>query len=285
MLLINHRAVNPIGRIRIIILFSFTGFCFPAFSPLPAGARINGIGQTSGFMKPSPFSPLIIPAALGRLNRSVAGMHHTRLFGLKELSQFTCALNILSPVGGFALGGQRFGSQKYGESCIHAGWGNAVTSVLSAGIMAHLGQLVINDITKNVWWLDLGLIYSLSANFLIGFSASNINHQRIALHEPLPQQTLVSLSCSPTDQLICTLEWIKEVRFPMEIRGGIEYCFPVIAIRAGFTDSPGRMTFGTGVSLNGCRLDYALVYHSLLGNTHHASIQIILGSPKHAPAS
>jgi hypothetical protein len=282
----SHRAVIPARCLQMMILLTFfPGFCFPAFSLLPAGARINGIGQTSGIMRPDPFSPFIIPAALGRLDRSIAGMHYTRLFGLKELAQITCALNIKSPAGGFAFGGQRFGSQLYGETCVHAGWGMPVTPDLSVGIMAHSGQLVIDDRTRNVWWIDLGLIYRLSGRFLVGFSASNVTHQRIGPQEPLPQQTVASISCSPADQLTCTFECIKEVRFPLEIRGGIEYCFPVIAIRAGFTDSPARMTFGTGVFLNGCRLNYALVYHSLLGNTQHVSIQIVLGSPKRSPSS
>ena len=267
----------------VIILFFSASICFPAFSPLPAGARINSMGLTSGIMRSDLFSPFINAAALGRTNGSGAAMHYTRLFGLNDLSQTSCALNIRVPFGGLGLSGQRFGTQSYMETCIHAGCGLVLIPALSVGIMSHLGQLAVGHETKNAWWLDTGFIYGLSDHLLIGFSVTNVNHYRITPDEPLPQQTRISLCCCPADLLTCCLEWVKEVRFPLEIRGGIEYCLPFIAVRAGFTDEPGRMTFGTGISLGSCRFDYALVNHSVLGNTHHVSIQIMLGALKSSP--
>jgi len=256
-----------------------THTCRAAFDLLPAGARQNARGQTFFFSENDPFGPLSNPASLGQLSSVAFGTHYTRLFGLKDLSQTTGSVVLPAGIGGTGLIFGSFGNALYRETTVHSGWGAQVYENLFLGFLVTIGRLSIKNYGSTIrLWPNAGLLYTFSKKLIFGMSVVNFTQVRIGKAEdPLPQLTRMGIECRPKPGLKWTLEIYKDVRYPFELRSGLEISpFPFLSLQFGFTDRPQRVTFGTGIQINKLKIDYAIVSHPVLGVTQHASLILIL---------
>lgn len=259
--------------LTLLCLFNF--YIYSAFEPLPAGARINGMGMTALASSNDPFQSMLNPAMLGHCHSFSTGIHYTRLFGLKELSRATCIIEIGSPFGGFSLGGQTFGDLIYKETIMHLGWGHPISPSFCVGCLLNTGQLTIKDYHSTMAvWFDAGMLYSFSNSLTLGVAVSNANQARIGqARDPIPQTTGIGFAYTPVTGILIMLEAHKDVRFPLEIHGGLEV-IPIscLMLRCGFIDNPQSISFGIGIQNGKIRIDYAFMFHPVLGATHHASV-------------
>ncbi|MBN2102814.1 hypothetical protein JW835_02135 [bacterium] len=244
------------------------------------------MGLTFFSARNNPFGHFSNPATLGQLSSAAFGTHYTRLFGLKDLSQSTGATCLPIRTGGMGLGFRSFGNALYQEAIFHGGWGLPVYKSLSLGILCNIGQLRIRKYgSSTVFWINTGLLYSFSKKILMAASIANLNQARIGkIKDPLPQTTCIGIECRPRSGIKWDLELFKDVRFPLEIRSGLEVIpFSFLALRCGFTDQPQRITTGIGIQIRKLSVDYAVVCHPDLGLTHHASIILILNPETPSP--
>ena len=118
----------------------------------------------------------------------------------------------------------------------------------------------------------------ISQKLTWGFLTKNINRANIGKSdEELPQSFKSGLSVTPVADLIVNFEIFKDIRFPEEIRFGVEFQpIPKLALRTGTATNPSRFSAGFGVSVNQFTIDYAFFTHNDLGLTHQFSFSIHL---------
>ncbi|MFC1568884.1 hypothetical protein ACFL4L_01495 [bacterium] len=237
------------------------------------------MGMTFISMTSDPFGYFFNPAVLGKACTIDAGVYHTNLFGLKELSSTTGAISLPILIGSMGFGGQSFGNPLYYETTFHCGWGLNVFPSFYIGFLGNIGQLKIMGYgSVTTFWTNTGLIYTFSENIVFGFSVININQARIGQTKiPLPQTTHIEIGYQPKKYVLCNFALNKDVRYPLEVRIGLEVCpLPFFMLRCGFTDAPQRITFGMGIQFSRLQIDYAIVDHPILNLTHHVSLIVII---------
>ncbi|MBN1780475.1 hypothetical protein JW948_05065 [bacterium] len=268
--------MKPSFKILILLIASGCIRIPAAFEPLAAGVHSAGLGG-AGFSSPDVFAVLYNPADLSSVPCIMAGSAHTRLFGMKELTLFSFALACRFPAGGLGMGGQSFGFRPYRESVFHLGFGKQLFPRLSAGMSVHLGQVRIKDFgTQTSVWFNSGLIFNLHPRLAMDWIIHNIGHARLPLSgERLPQVTGMGFRFHPVRGVNGFLTLIRDMRFPLEIRSGLEIV-PVsrLALRSGMTWEPHSVSFGAGLIMSRLRMDYACASHIILGMTHSVSLNL-----------
>jgi hypothetical protein len=127
--------------------------------------------------------------------------------------------------------------------------------------------------------VDLGFLWIPSRDVQIGFSGTNVNAPVIGRsRERLPQTIGVGGSYAPTPGLLILCDIVKDVRYPAELRLGIEYSPAApVALRAGAGRDPATFGGGIGLNLYPFVIDYSVVRHQALGFTHRFGLTIRLG--------
>ncbi len=246
-----------------------------AFDPAADGARSNGAGMTAVVREGDIFSESVNPALLGTSAFLRAGSTHTRLFGLKDLSRTGAGFCLPVRFGSLDLDGTVFGNPVYQETVLRIGIGfPLVPGFIYTGLGIASGQLRIRNFgSRSAYWFSGGLYMHISRSVSAGFAVFNPTNRRLDGCEPLPQVTRLGVGVRPGSGIVWFLELNKDVRFPLDIRNGIELTpLPFLTLRCGMTASPGRFTTGFGFAKGGLTFDYAMVRHNVLGMTHHATL-------------
>ena len=83
----------------------------------------------------------------------------------------------------------------------------------------------------------------------------------------------IGVALQPVLTVWMVVEITKEASHPVGISVGGEYGWrDTLTIRLGAGGEPERTTMGIGVRRNRLEMDYAAIYHTLLGVTHRLSI-------------
>ncbi len=245
------------------------------------GARIAAMGGAGVALPGDPWAFLLNPACSIRAEATyVAVVHVPSPFGLRELSRsgFLCVAS--APFGTVAVSGMRFGFDLYRELGFRLAFGTELAPGFRAGAALEYYRLAIQGYgNAATFGADVGFLWIPSREFQIGFSGTNINAPAIGRsRERLPQTISVGGAYAPTPGLLVLCDVVKDIRFPAEVRFGIEYSLSVqVALRAGAGRDPSTFGGGVGVNLNPFLIDYAVVRHEALGFTHRFGLMIRLG--------
>jgi hypothetical protein len=155
-----------------------------------------------------------------------------------------------------------------------------ITPAFSLGASADYYHLTIERYgAASTIGLDIGLVLSLAEDVRWGFAASNVNAPTLGeAEEKLPQVFSTGITYQPLSGAAIIVDIVKEIRFPVELRAGIEYTLlDLIALRGGTSSDPSLLCAGVGVHYSAFRIDYAFMNHVDLGMTHQVSLSIDLG--------
>lgn len=220
------------------------------------------------------------PATLALHDRHVLSCsYRPATFGMRELSQVAASIELPIPVGVVALSGSRFGYDMYREVTGSVSYAVRALEELSVGTNCNLYSLSIaNYGTAHAVGIDLGFLLHLSAMVTWACSVLNINAPTIGeVGEKLPQLFCTGVLYRPAEPAALTIDLIKDVRFPSELRFGLEYApISFLALRAGISYDPSLTCAGLGMHREFLSLDYALTHHSELGYTHYLTISLFL---------
>jgi hypothetical protein len=245
------------------------------------GARIAALGGAGVALPGDPWGFLINPAcSMPARARSIGFVHAPSSFGLRELSRsgFVCLES--GALGSIAVSGIRFGFDLYRELSFGLSFGAEIAPGFRAGAAVHFFRITIQGY-GSAWTLgtDVGLLWAPSGDVQIGFTATNVNAPAIGrAREKLPQTIGVGTVYAPFPGLLVVCDLVKDIRFPPELRFGIEYS-PVepVALRAGAGRDPSTFGGGLGIALDLLVLDYSVVRHEALGFTHRIGVTVRLG--------
>jgi hypothetical protein len=174
------------------------------------------------------------------------------------------------------------GSELYREEGAAVGFSSAAgDSTVRWGVACHCVSLGIERYGSTVTaFVNAGILVRILEHCSLGASVSNINGARIGVvvHERLPSTFSLGAAVQPAPALLLAVDACKDLRYPFELRGGIEYRpIPCMSLRCGASPEPSRCAAGVGLRWAGASFDYVCELHPDLGATHAASVSLSFG--------
>lgn len=254
-----------------------------AAGPVPRGARAPALGGTSTALRGEVWCAVVNPA----LGKTLPGIQLAcdatpAPFGLGELASAGIAVNADLGTVAVMLSATRTGGELYRETILSTGLSIPVGPKGIIGISGEMRHVRIRSYGSAASFaLTLGA-YVLPADHLsVGAAVSDAAATRLGASGERPEPTIqCGLTADPLEGVTVGAEIWKTSSFPAELHAGIEYA-PITAlrVRGGISQEPPGLTFGAGLLAGPLLLDYAAVFHPLLGPSHIFALVLCLTAP------
>lgn len=226
-----------------------TGLQCIAYAQVTLGARELSMGQATTALPESDWSIFANPAMSGHERPSVS-FFGVRYYGFDDLTDMAVAFALPTGLGAFGLGVHRFGNELYNESRLRISYKHAYQGF-------HFGTAVnYNHISigggygsTGALGLDIGMAANLAKGLWLGAKATNVNQPKYGDYnnsrEELARDLSIGLSYQLSDLALFSTDIVKDVRFPISYRAGVEITIlSNLKGRAGITTEP--VTFAGG---------------------------------------
>lgn len=269
--------LNPLFRIlrtkycQIVLFALLPSSAHAAFEFQPIGAHTSGAGDAGVALATGAAGAYWNPAALAWGKRlSLFGMYD-RPFGIAELA--THAFSAGLKIGPHGLGARYtgFGFALYKEQVLGLAYGLRVFQQLSLGLGIRALQLSTAGMPTQHWMVfDAGIRLQMRENVFLGAAIWNAGGRHTSL---LGQGGTVGMGIVVLPRAVLVADIQKEANFPTGAGIGVIYhIHPQLVLRTGAGSRPERLSAGFGLRKNGFAIDYAAVWHTVLGITHRASV-------------
>lgn len=242
-----------------------------AFEFRPVGARAGGMGDTFAGQAEGAEGLFWNPAAAAWQKGVEATTGYERPFGMAALE--TAIFGVVVPVGRGAVGVryQGYGFALYREQSLGATYGMALSSRLGVGVTVRELEVTAEGTARHQWMvLDVGLRGRSRGGLNWGVSAWNAGGESVRV---LGQGGMAGLAFEAIPGVRLAVDVQKEAGTPTSVSVGLAWkAGDRVVLRAGAGGRPERLSLGIGVSGGGFRVDYAAVYHTILGVSHRISI-------------
>ena len=272
-----------------VSLMAFTAYAglFDDRFPDPKVTAMGGAGTA---VNNDVWASYYNPANLGSIDRVQIGTSYLRLFNLSFFKNFfgAAAYPLPKKYGTASFSVQYFGVEYEGEN-LNGEYTFALShgfyllkdihSSLAAGysLKAYywdLGEsLQFGDLgSATTLGIDVGLQASIYSRTFLGVYFLNINSPQVGeiTKHDLPQRIVVGLAYQPYDGVTTSLDFNRLMGAEdMQLLGGAEFnVFRYLFLRFGGTTNPNRFSAGLGIQYAQFKIDYALMTHNELGETH-----------------
>ena len=259
-------------------------------------ARATAMGGSGAAVANDVWAAYYNPAGLPQVDRITVGTSYLRLFNVSFFSNFFGSVVYPLPgkYGTTSIAFQYFGvnykeknlSGEYTLSFSHGIYLlKDIHSSLALGysLKAYhwsLGEsLEWGDLgSATTFGIDVGLLASVYTRTFLGVYLLNINSPQIGAYSKhdLPQRIVVGISYQPYDGVTTSLDLNRQIGVGgTQLWGGAEFqVISNLALRFGATTDPNRFSAGLGLMFSQFVLDYALLTHSELGETHQIGLII-----------
>jgi hypothetical protein len=269
----NQGVMLPFCIINCTLLFLF-GLTGEIRSQNPMGAASAGMGMT-GVSGSDPGWAVFNNPALMSTDENTVSFYGLRYAGFAELTDMAAAISLQTPFGTVGAGVHRYGFELFSENRFLAGWKYSIERL-------HIGTtLTYHHIHQGGGYgsagalgVDLGIMTEIATVLRFGARATNINQPAYGGSgndngvpgEYLPRELAAGLTYTATEALQLSAELVKDVRFPLSFRSGIQIgLIPSLYLRGGFTTRPGTWSTGLGYSFSRFSVNIAMQQHEVLG--------------------
>jgi len=234
------------------------------------------------------------PANLGSIDGVQIGTSYLRLFNLSFFKNFFGAIAYPLPekYGAVSLSAQYFGvdytykEKSYnlnGEYTFALSHGfhllKDIHSSLAAGYSIKAYHWTLGESKEfgdlgsaTIMGVDVGLQASIYSRTYLGVYFLNINAPQVGAvtKHDLPQRIVIGIAYQPYDGVTTSLDFNRLIGADdMQLLGGAEFnVFRYLFLRFGGTTNPNRFSAGMGIQYVQFQIDYALMTHNELGETH-----------------
>ncbi len=259
-------------QIVLVLLFSlFPSSVHTAFEFQPIGAHTAGTGDTGVALAAGASGAFWNPAALAWGKRiSLFGMYD-RPFGIAELATHAFSAGLRIGHHGLGVRYTGLGFALYKEQVFGLGYGLRVFQQLSLGFGIRALQLSTAGIPTQHWAVfDAGIRWQIRKGVFLGAAIWNAGGRHTSL---LGQSGTAGIGIAIMPQVALVADIQKEANFPTGAGIGVIYhLLPQLVLRTGAGGQPERLSAGFGLRKSGFAIDYAAVWHTILGITHRTSV-------------
>lgn len=241
------------------------------------GARALGMGGAFVAHAGNGDAVYYNPAGLWQLDCFHGRLFYSSPYNMTELTTLTANVTYPTVYGNGTVNFETYGYDLYRETIFGIAYSQAYRKKLVYGILLNYYHLYIKDGgTAGTMGLDGGLLVKPHDDWTLGAYFRNINRPKIA-RETLPMVLAGGVSYEGLPQLRINLDVHKDIRFPAEVRMGLEYeIFKQLALRTGFSTEPSRFSAGFGFDFSAGVMDYAFYTTPNLGISHAVSLSLYL---------
>lgn len=254
------------------------------FENTDAGARPTALGGAFTSLSDNSFAIFYNPSGLGQMKyREFAAFYNPAPYGLTDLS--TASISYAEPTDFGTIGAafKTYGFELYRENNFILSYGNNYKDKIYYGANINVYNLHIQNYNNaTAFGLDLGAMAYIAKFLQWGFFGKNITGAKIGeSKEKIAQVYRTGFMYQPENYLRIIAEAEKDVKYPISIRGGIEYnVIDVLDLRFGAGSEPAVFSAGIGINYNMFSFDYAFTKSSDLGFTHLGTVSFNFGGLK-----
>ncbi len=231
------------------------------------GARSMAMGQT-GVATPGDSWTIFSNVALMETEQNQVSFYGFRFLGISEITDMAASLTYHTKLGTFGAGIHRFGFNLFNENRMRIAFRNSLNN-FHYGAAINYSHVVQggNYGSAGAFGIDLGLGAQIVDDLWVGARATNLNQPAYgSTDEELPREMAVGFSYKLASRALFTTELVKDVRFPMSYRAGLEFeIIEFLFARAGATTEPETYSFGFGYSADRWNINFAMQQHIPLG--------------------
>lgn len=269
--------LSPLMRTKyrqIILVLLFTllpSSAHTAFEFQPIGAHTSATGDAGVALATGAAGAFWNPAALAWGKRISLFGTYDRPFGIAELATHAFSAGLRTGRHGLGMRYTGFGFALYKEQVLGLIYGLRVFQQLSLGFGIRALQLSTAGMPTQHWVVfDAGIKLQIREGVFLGAAIWNAGGSHTSL---LGQSGTVGMGIAIMPQVALVADIQKEATFPTGAGIGIIYhIHPQLVLRTGAGGQPERLSAGFGLRTGGFAIDYAAVWHTILGITHRASV-------------
>jgi len=268
-------------RLILILLLLWTGIVSAQFENTDVGARPISLNGAFTSLADNSLAIFYNPAGLGQMKyREFSAFYSPAPFGLTDLS--TASISFAEPFKFGTIGAafKTYGFDLYRENNFIVSYGNNYKSRIYYGLNLNWYNLKIQNYNSaSAFGVDIGVMAYLAKFLQFGFMGKNITGSKIGeSNEKITQVYRTGLTYQPINNLRVIGEIEKDVKYPLSVRGGIEYnVIDFIDLRFGVGSQPSTFSAGLGINYNLFSFDYAFSKSEDLGFSHVGTVSVNFG--------
>lgn len=254
-------------RISFIILL--IGIQEACLAQLTMGADGLALGQATTALQNNNWAIFSNPATIDEESKSLS-FFSVRNYGFQELTDIASAGSFPTRFGITTFGFHRYGGDLFNETSVRLGYSNSWEDFRFGAVLNynHISQASPYG-SGGALGIDLGVSSKLTEGLWLGARASNLNQPSYDFEteeESLSRELALGLSYDLDENALFLFDVVKDVRFPVSYRGGIEVkVIEKLKGRVGVSTEPNTYSFGIGYGLELWEANIAFQRHETLG--------------------
>lgn len=246
---------------------------------MPIGARLNGLANASVTLI-DPFSVFVNPANLANTTKPTLGLFADHRYSLSGLNILALAYSQNYKSWGAGVGVARYGDELLNHTRVEFALAYKIRMVsLGAGVGYH--QLMIMELgTASRALFQLGGRAELTPKLTYAASVYNLARAKVSSQSSIyyPVVMKMGLSYIAIKQVVLMGEVEKSSDSKTNFKAALEYSLlGYLQFRTGVNTFPSQGFLGVGLKWKGASLDYAISFHSRLGNVHALGLTCVFG--------
>lgn len=257
----------------LVVILSTPAPMRAAFEFQPIGARAGGMGDTFAGCAEGAEGLFWNPASVAWTVGVEAMGGYERPFGMAALETEAFGIVLSVGKGGVGLSYLGYGFSLYLEQTVGLTYGVALSSRFGVGVTVRGIQVSVAEVGRRRWTaFDLGIRAYLTEGVVWGLSAWNVGGVKVG---QLGQGGMSGVGVEVAPGAVLLVDVRKEAGLPTGTSVGVEYRYgDGLALRMGAGGRPERLSVGVGVKRGVFTVDYAAVYHTVLGLSHRVSVSV-----------
>lgn len=256
-----------VGLVSTVMLLAFVFATAPkSVAQLTLGSRGAAMGQAVTALQTDSWSVFSNPAMLPSAGNT-ASFYGIRNYGFSELTDVALSGHYAHRFGTSGIGLHTYGDDLFRESRFRTAHMYEYSGI-RVGLIANYTHMSIESYgSDGTLTLDAGIAYSIVEGLWIGAQATNMNRGQIGeAREELPRELAVGVAYTLSDRATVSSDIVKDARFPMAYRGGLEVrIFEELYLRGGITTEPVTYSVGMGYNHSSFGVNIVARQHYVLG--------------------
>lgn len=233
------------------------------------GADGLALGQATTALQNNNWALFSNPALVNVEKKSVS-FYSQRNYGFSELTDVAAVGSVPTKYGIAAFGFHRYGGDLFNETKVRLGYSNSWND-LKVGVAInynHISQATPYG-SGGALGIDLGISAKISTGLWLAAKTTNINQPAYSFEaneESLSRELALGLSYHLDNTALFLFDVVKDVRFPVAYRGGVEMkVIDNLKGRVGVTTEPNTYSFGFGYGIDFWEVNIAFQRHETIG--------------------
>lgn len=259
---------NPFGTFIKLVFLMMALALHPMQSQaqLLLGARGTSMGQAMTALHNDTWNVFANPALLPEDGRSVS-FYGIRYFGFAELTDMAIAAHYAHDWGTFGLGVHSYGDDLYRENRFRLAYRRGYEGMYAGVVINYTHFSIENHGSAGALVIDAGIAFNVVENLWFGARATNLTRSSIGQNpQELPRELAIGVAYTMSDRGTLSSDIVKDARFPLSYRGGIEVrVFDQLYARGGVTTEPLTYSAGLGFKQNRWGVNIVAQQHYVMG--------------------